>query len=167
MRKGSRGDRHIMEVTLPKRALYNDEINYYAHLLQLPGYKDCAMRDEIFGEPLDYECGVVNLNTHTESGSHWICYFKNSTKRYFFDSFGRAPPIELIKYLKTREEYLQQLPIIHRSAIIVQKDNTDECGALCLYVLTLLSNDVPFAQILKHLQDRYNTSPTPALTIII
>ena len=43
--------------------------------------------------------GIVNLENSNQSGSHWVAYYKNNNKKYYFDSFGNAPPKELVKYL--------------------------------------------------------------------
>ena len=44
----------------------------------------CAMRDELNGKHhLFKECGMINLNTSKEPGSHWACWYKNETKILF------------------------------------------------------------------------------------
>jgi len=43
------------------------------------------------------ECGVVNLNTSKQLGSHHTCYWVSGDKKYYFDSFGVIPPRELVK----------------------------------------------------------------------
>ena len=74
-------------------------------------------------------------------------------------SFGQTPPTELVKYLTPN--------FIHRSAVIVQHDQAEECGSLCLYVLKMLSVGVKFSQTLESLLQRYRLSPTPPLSIMV
>ena len=54
-------------ISLPNKTLYDGEINYYAlNLLRIPNFRGCKIKDE----PIDVECGVVNLNNHKQKGSH-------------------------------------------------------------------------------------------------
>ena len=56
-----------------------------------------------------------------------------------------------LKYLKTAEEYKQNIPVIQRNTDIVQKPNTNICGHLCLFVLKALSGEHwTFQQVLNH-----------------
>ena len=118
------------------------------------------MRDTIPSTPHLQECGIVNLNTSRESGSHWVCYFKNGKKaRIHFDSFSQVTPIEIQKYLKTKEEYEMKKPVIQRNTDIVQHVNTHVCGHLCLFVLRSLTREhQPFQDILNVLNDGYSQS---------
>ena len=73
-------------------------------------------------KPKKFECGILNFNTRAQQGSHWTCWFKSDKERYYFDSFGEPPPIELLKYLKTPAELKNDTPVIKRSAVTVQHD---------------------------------------------
>ena len=107
----------------------------------------------------------MNLNTTSEPGSHWICFYRNGNDRYFFDSFAEAPPVELLKYLKSDLEFTRDLPVIKRNALTVQHDQSSECGSLCLYVLKQLSLGVPFPDIISFLDRRYHKLPTSHLIV--
>ena len=95
------------------------------------------------------ECGIVNLNTSGQRGSHWVCYHKNGLNRIYFDSYGQITPIEIQNYLKRRKE--QGLGVIQRNTDIVQPINTHICGHLCLFVLKALSSGWSFQQVLNRL----------------
>ena len=125
------------------------------------------MRDELSAKPQTNECGILNLNKHTQSGSHWTSWYKIGQDRYYFDSYGERPPLEIERYLKTKEELKNDQPAIKRSAITVQHDISNECGALCLYVLYNLSNGQSFPHILGRLEKRYAKTKTPPLIISI
>ena len=59
------------------------------------------MRDTLPRVSHHKECGIVNSNTSHQSGSHWVCYFKDGMKhRVYFDSFGQMTLAEIQKYLK-------------------------------------------------------------------
>ena len=149
---------------LPKKTLSDQELLHFVTKLKIPNFRRVCMRDELTGSrPLQNECGILNFETHTQKGSHWTCWYKNGKDRYYFDSFGEPPPQELIKYLKTPKEY--NLPVIKQSAVTVQRDESSECGALCLYVLKHLSSGVEFSVILNELLERYEKRPRSILNI--
>ena len=88
--------------------------------------------------PYTVECGIVNFNTHTQPGSHWVCYYGNKDRRIYFDSYG----IRRWKYnaiLKRDLKFQRGKEVIQRNTDIVQAPNT-VCGHLCLYVLKSLSS---------------------------
>jgi len=51
---------------------------------------------------------------------------KNADKKYYFDSFGVQPPLELIDYIK---------PPVYYNTEEIQPRNQVFCGHLCLCVL--------------------------------
>ena len=154
-----------MIIRLPESTTYDSDLMYYASILQIPNFRHVKMLDELVDKPFTQECGIVNLNKHTQLGSHWTCYLKDGDRRYYFDSYGQAPPEELLTYLKTPLEMKWDAAVIHRSAVMVQHIDTDECGSLCLYMLKQLSNGEPFSKILSSLLQRFHATPIPPLTI--
>jgi len=59
-----------------------------ADKLQLPNFR-YFMQDELCKAICKkQECGVVNLNTSKQQGSHHTCYWVSNNKKYYFDSFG-------------------------------------------------------------------------------
>ena len=154
-----------MFVTLPELTTYDSDLLHYANILVIPNFQQVKMRDELGKTSSLHECGIINLNKHNQLGSHWTCYFRDGVNRYYFDSYGQPPPRELLEYLKTPLEMNQNAAVIHRSAVMVQHIDTDECGSLCLYVLKKLSDGEPFPEILTFLLKRFATSPTPRLVI--
>ena len=139
-----------MPLTLPTRTLYEGELLRLAQKLNIPDFRGVKMRDELPPDPHDQECGILNFETHDQSGSH-----------SGFDSYGEPPPLELISYLKTHKEISQGLPVIRQSAVTVQHYQ-NECGSLCLYVLKKLSDKVPFSEILDFLRTRFH-HPSPLI----
>ena len=114
------------------------EVNAKAKQLKLVNFK-CVMRDELKGKiPKNKECGIINSNTSKENGQHWSCWYKNGTKKYYFDSFGLLPPKEIIRYLGR--------PIMYSTYQVQQIDDSN-CGQWCLYVLNRLNNGENFIDI--------------------
>ena len=134
-------------------ALTNLDILRYVDQENIPNFRGVFMRDTLpRSGPNQTECGVVNLNTSHEPGSHWVCYFKDGEKRVYFDSFGQITPIEIQKYLKTSQEIKKNAMVIQRNTDIVQAINSSNCGQLCLAVLKALTSGVSFQQIINTLR---------------
>lgn len=77
----------------------------------------------------EYETGIVNLDSCSGRGTHWICYKRLKDIVYYFDSLGNfAPPKELQHYFRTAKNVLYNYDR-------VQNDDSPICGALCLEFL--------------------------------
>ena len=147
--------------------MYDGELLSYVNLLGIPNFRGVKMRDELPAKPWKVESGILNLNTSAQKGSHWVSWYKYGKDRYYFDSFGERPPFEILNYLKTKHELLRDMPAIKCNAVTMQHDESNECGSLCLYILKLLSNGIPFSEILEELKKRYEKGHTTPLIIEI
>ena len=158
-----------MKITLPSRTMSDQDILRFVTRTRIPNFRGVHMRDELTGKlsgPRKNECGILNLETHLQTGTHWTCWFKRGKERYYFDSYGEPPPQEMIKYLKSVDELENDKPVIKRSAVTVQHDGSSECGALCLYVLKQMSDGILFPVLLDGLVKRYeHNGPIPRLVI--
>lgn len=123
---------------LPIKPLFNIELEKAAPKLGISTFRGVFMRDNLMIEPHINECGILNHDTMTGSGTHWTCWVKNKLKKAYFDPYGLQPPNEMVKYLQPEIQY-----------------NTDElqmrgsvvCGDFCLNVLKLLSEGQPFDEV--------------------
>lgn len=87
------------------------------------------MRECLPNKPLKNECGIMNLDDNSNSGTHWVSWIKNNNKVIYFDSFGNLkPPIEFIKYIGSINN-------IFYNYNNYQKYNTVICGHLCIQFL--------------------------------
>lgn len=130
---------NVFGIDIPDQPLTNFDLIEYVGELNIPHFRGIFMRDTLPKIPHGIECGIVNLNTSLENGSHWTCYFKNGKTRIYFDSFGQITPLEIQIYLKTKHE--SGLGVIQRNTDIVQPINTHICGHLCLFVLKALMGE--------------------------
>ena len=126
---------HIFNVIIPDRPLTNIEFPTYTRELEIPHFRGVFMRDTLPQYPFNMECGIVNMNTCDQSGSHWVCYYRNGSDRFYFASYGQITPVEIQRYLKTGCEFKRGSEVIQRNTDIVQAVNTSVCGHLCLFVL--------------------------------
>lgn len=86
------------------------------------------MRDTLPNKPFKNECGIVNLDSSNNSGTHWVAYAKVNTYVEYFDSYGNLkPPQEIIKYLGSSIFYNYEN---------IQRNNTFNCGHLCIDFLS-------------------------------
>ena len=123
------------------RMLSNIELLKYIMILKIPKFRNVFHVDELPKKVNIVECGIVNLSSHDQVGTYWVCYAKIHKTRIFFNSFGRKTPLKIQKYLKTDTKFKNNILLIQRNTDIVQRINTKICGHLCLYVLTSLMRE--------------------------
>jgi hypothetical protein len=101
------------------------------------------MKDKLPQKINKVECGIINLENYDQDGSHWTAYYKDNSKKYYFDSYGWArPPKELIKYLGSENLY-------YNEDHIQNYNSPPFCGHLCLIILKKLSEDDDYETALK------------------
>lgn len=103
------------------------ELDIIKYAKYIPHFRGVFMRNTLPKKPSKRECGIVNLDISSGSGTHWVAYFKNGAFIEYYDSFGNLmPPIEIINYLG------KKIKFNHTS---YQNYNTIICGHLCLKFL--------------------------------
>lgn len=117
---------------LPRRALTNIDLINYAKMLEIPNFRGVFMRDDLPLKIKQIECGIVNLDSKRNEGTHWTAYVKNQHEIIYFDSMGNLrPPFELIKYFYSDGSNNN----IFYNYENYQKHNDYNCGHLCLEFL--------------------------------
>ena len=131
----------VGNLVLPNKPLSNIELLEAARKLKIPNFRGVSLRDALPTTPKKKECGILNLDDTTGSGTHWVAWYKNGTEKKYFDSYGLQPPNELVDYLAP--------PILYNTERVQPYDQVF-CGHLCLYVLKQLGGG-------QHLQDIINS----------
>ena len=131
----------VGNLVLPNKPLSNLELLEAARKLKIPNFSGVSLRDILPKKPKKKECGILNLDDTTGSGTHWVAWYKNGTEKKYFDSYGLQPPNELVDYLHS--------PILYNTERVQPYDQVF-CGHLCLYVLKQLGGG-------QHLQDIINS----------
>lgn len=126
----------------------NTELELAAKKLKLRNFRGVYMRDELKFKALEKECGILNLDSSKNDGTHWVAWFKDKNNKIYFDSFGVQPPLELIKYLMS--------PILYNTFQIQQYDDTN-CGEWCLYVLNELNKGRNYIDIILEIINEHTT----------
>ena len=131
----------VGNLVLPNKPLSNIELLEAARKLKIPNFRGVSLRDALPTTPKKKECGILNLDDTTGSGTHWVAWYKNGTEKKYFDSYGLQPPNELVDYLHS--------PILYNTERVQPYDQVF-CGHLCLYVLKQLGGG-------QHLRDIINS----------
>ena len=120
----------VDSVVLPNKPLSNLEIIDAAKKLSLYGFRRLFLRDTLPKKVKLKECDILNLDSSSGDGTHWVTWFKKGKDKFYFDSYGMQPPNELNAYLKS--------PIFYNSERVQQNDEVFY-GHLCLFALKQLS----------------------------
>ena len=120
----------VDSVVLRNKPLSNLEIIDAAKKLSLYGFRGVFLRDTLLIKRKFNEYGILNLDSSSVDGTHWVMWFMKGKEKLYFDTYGVQPPSELIAYLK--------LPIFYNSER-VQQSGVVFCGHLCLFALKQLS----------------------------
>lgn len=105
-----------------------------------PHYGGCYAKDQI--PPVKNNTYyIVNLENHTQPGSHWVLLYTMQRKVIYFDPFGVVPPSAILawskKTTKSFEYWNKQ----------VQGFNTNTCGYYCMEIARQLNAKVPWDRI--------------------
>jgi len=133
---------NVEGVVLPNVPLSNFQLLDAEKKLKIKNFRGVFVRDELPKKPRKVECGILNLCDSQGSGTHWTAWIKNGNEKLYFDSYGLAPPVELVEYLMD--------PVYYNSERI-QPDGAVICGHLCLYVLKKLSDGCNFQDVINNL----------------
>ena len=101
------------------------EISDAVKKLEILRFRGVFVRDNLPVEPQRMECGVLSLDDTSGNGTHWVAWYRDNGKNYYFDSYGIQPPI-------------LRSPIFYNTEQIQPKQEVF-CGHICLYVLKQLS----------------------------
>ena len=88
-------------LVMPNKPLTNLEIIDAVRKLEIPRFRGVFLRDNLPVEPKRMECGVLNFDDTSGNGTHWVAWYSDNGKMYYFDSYGIQPPTELKRYLKS------------------------------------------------------------------
>lgn len=111
-----------------------NELDLHRFAKDLPNFRGVFMKDGLPAKPFKNECGILNLDLTSGSGTHWTAYYKDGSNIVYFDSFGNLqPPRELVHYLGNSIKYNKES---------YQSYNTFICGHLCLVFLYVCYNRI-------------------------
>ena len=92
-----------------------------------------------------HERGIINLDEEANPGTHWTAYQATPGELLYFDSYGLAPPQELVSYLRKRHP---DSPLRYSTFRLQRPEDGPICGYLSMRVLRELSKGRNFQDIL-------------------
>ena len=97
--------------------------------MKIPHFIGVFTRDRLSARPKLIESAIVNLDSESGTGTHWVAYKKIGKQVDYYDSFGNLqPPLEVQKYFSGCD--------INFNYNRDQNYNTTNCGHLCLKFLS-------------------------------
>ena len=102
---------------------------------------------------------IFNHDPHDLPGSHWICLFIDTRKKYilYFDSYGDKPPKEIKFFINTVKKQSNKLGTPYKVIInkVRHQYSTSECGMYSLYVIITLLKGMDVNKLIsKKIPDR-------------
>ena len=91
----------VDSVVLPNKPLSNLEIIDAAKELSLYGFSGVFLRGTLPQKSKLNDCGILNLDSSSGDGTHWVMWFKKGKEKFYFDIYGVQLPSELITHLKS------------------------------------------------------------------
>ena len=76
----------IDSITLPYKPLSNHEIIDAAKKLSLYGFRGVILWDTLPKKAKLNECGILNLDSSSDDGIHWVMWFKKGKDKFYFES---------------------------------------------------------------------------------
>ena len=86
----------VHSVVLPNKPLSNHEIIDADKKLSLYVCRGVFLRHTLPKKEKLNECGILNLDSSSGDGTHWVMRFKYGKDKFCFHSYGVQPPSTLI-----------------------------------------------------------------------
>ena len=119
----------VDSVVLPKKQLSNREIINAAKTQSLNGFRGVFLRDTLPKKAKLNECGILNLDSSSDDGPHWIMWFKKV----------RMSSISIVMICSLLVSWLHIKSPIFDNSERIQQNGEVFCGHLCLFELKQLS----------------------------
>ena len=111
------------------KPLSNYDLINWVKQLGIKYFRGVFSKDVLPTQIKNKECGIVNLDNHIGSGTHWVAYRNIDRFCEYFDPFGLMMPSEVKKYMTTSGKQLEY------SGDEIQERDSVLCGYWCLYYL--------------------------------
>lgn len=91
-------------------------------------------------------CFVVNVDSSSEPGSHWVAFYLPTSKKLeFFDSYGNATTY----FDGPISKFASRFPQVTYNPLVLQSNVTAVCGQYCIYYLYSRCRDVSLKKFLS------------------
>ena len=133
------------------KPLSNFDLLNWVKKLGIKHFRGIYSRDSLPMKILQYEVGIINLDTQLGNGTHWVAYRNiDSTHCEYFDSFGLIMPNKVKTYLMTSDKQ------IYYSGDEIQERDSVLCGYWCLYYLLERQKGIPMLNVIHNAKFNMN-----------
>ena len=91
----------VDSVVLTNKPLTNLVLIDAAKKLSLYRFRGVIVRDTLPKKAKLNDCGILDIDSSSGDGTHWVMWFKEGKDKFVFDRYRVQPPSELIAYLRT------------------------------------------------------------------
>ena len=81
----------VDSVVLPNKPIPSLDIIDATKRLSLYGFRGVFFRDNLPTKTKLNECDILNLDSSSGEGTHWVVWFKISKDKFYFDSYDLQP----------------------------------------------------------------------------
>ena len=74
----------VDSVSLQNKPFSNLEIIYAAKRLSVNGFREVFLRDTLPTKTKLNECGILNLDSSSGDGTHWVMWFKKGEEKFYY-----------------------------------------------------------------------------------
>ena len=98
---------------------------------------------------------IINLENSTGNGTHWVCLYIDNNETYYYDSFGKIYPNEVLQF--SRDKYITY------NSNHIQNINDTYCGFYCLAFLYYMQNNNHIRDKLETFNNMFDDNPLHSL----
>ena len=105
----------------------------------------CFPLDQLPNFPTQFPIScIINTQTSTKVGEHWIALILTKKHCFYFDSFG-LPIIDqrIIEYLNPH------YTIVRYSDVCIQHIESDKCGEFCIVFVTQVNSKITYEKFIS------------------
>ena len=126
-------------------ALSNFEINSY--FSGRPEYGGTYSKD-MLPNKMENKFYIINLDDSTGLGSHWTM-IAPLKRTIYFDAFGAPPPVNALRFMKTRKNPMKSEKTMYYSTLQLQDIKSSLCGYYCIYIIDQITSGRDFLDIIS------------------
>ncbi|CAK1593120.1 unnamed protein product [Parnassius mnemosyne] len=137
-----------------RRTLTNLDI--LEHASDIPYFRGVFMRNNLPLKPRKIECGILNLDSYRNSGTHWVAFVKHNKYVEYYDSFEPlmglkefrdVAPLFIIDCSRQHETLKGSIDV--RVEIETDQEIPDQTTAYCLIINDCIFEYKPLSNIVK------------------
>ena len=113
-----------------------DDLEYMVKLFKIPKFKGVFSHSDpqLVKQIKKPGCLIINLDTASVGGTHWVCTITNNSSFFYLDSFGFEPP----EVVKRAGVSMKKKSFFNQNSI--QDLKSERCGFYCILFCKAFTN---------------------------